>query len=129
MTSMCVYLFTFTSVWNHTISISSVGDCGPPRPCISCVPLSSRINNLLFYACSCSEQPTCFVATHVDPHEFLMMGEWILVGLQLRVRVWPLVKETIYKLPWNIINGVFLAVCLCVCISICRPLPDSQIVP
>ena len=41
-----------------------------------------------------------------------MAGEWFLVGLQLRVRAWPLVKETLYKLPWNTIKGAFLAVCV-----------------
>ena len=37
-----------------------------------------------------------------------MAGEWVLVGLQLRIKVWPLVKETLYKLPWHTIKLAFL---------------------
>ena len=83
------------------------------------------VNNLFSCVCSCSE------------HE---AGEWFLLGLQLSARVWPLVKETLYKLPWNTIKlalliqggilGVLVSrmtrvsVCVCACVSVSSPLLD-----
>ena len=50
-----------------------------------------------------------------------MAGEWLLVALQLRVRAWPLVKETLYKLPWymikkGILGVAYVSLCVCVCV-------------
>lgn len=76
----------------------------PPHPRLP------GVSNL--FSCSCSEHETV---------------EWFLVGLQLRVRAWPLVKEILYNLPWNTIKWAFLVqgwplsprYCLSVSLSVC----------
>lgn len=48
-----------------------------------------------------------------------MAGKWFLVGLQLKVSAWPLVKEILHELPQNTIKLAsrmthVSVVCVCV---------------